>query len=124
MPDLDVSDILLDPDFCEQISVIRNVQIVDAHGRAQQTPTTIQIYAVVTQGSMLPMERAQELTLAREVITVHSQTRLLASATGRQADIVVWKGSNFVVKKQSDWSQYGNGFTAAECELQDTVGQA
>jgi hypothetical protein len=124
MPDLDVADVLLDPDFCEQITVIRRVQAVSTSGAAFASNTqNLIITGVVTIGSMLALKRASDYELANNVITVHSQTRLQGPTANGYPDIVVWKGNKYVVKRQSDWSHYGQGFTAAECELQDTTGE-
>lgn len=121
MPNIDVTEVLLDPDFCETVTVKRIAQSVDVHGRASQTQTTFSMVAVVTAGSLSPMLRAEDYELSKNTITVHSKTLLRAPVAGGQPDIVVWNGNDYVVKKSYNWSHYGAGFTAAECDLQDTV---
>jgi hypothetical protein len=123
MPDVDVTDLLTDPDFVEQVTVRRITQTVSSGGIAQQSESDFTITAVVTIGSMLASTRSQDYALAKNMITVHSKSRLLGPTATMQADIVVWKGNNYVVKRPYDWSHYGPGFTAAECELQDTTGE-
>lgn len=121
MPFLDVSDVLLDADFAESLTVNRIAQTVDpTTGLAVQTTTTLTIVAVVTQGSMNPVIRAEDYELSRKTITVHSQSKLQAAVVGSQPDVVVWNGSNYITKMVSNWSHFGAGFYAAECELQDT----
>lgn len=121
MPDLDVSDILLDPDFMEEITVRRITQSVGSNGVATQSETIFVCSAVVTIGDMKPLDRTPEAEVAHNVITVHSTTPLRDTVSGTQPDIVVWKDSNYVVSRNYDWSHYGSGFTASVCELQDTV---
>lgn len=122
MPDLDVSDILLDPDFVEQITVNRIAQTTTTGGIVTPTTTVFTPYAVVTQGSMRDLRREPDYELADAVITVHTRAfRLIGPQPGLEPDVVVWGGDSYVVKKSYNWSHYGAGFTAAECELQATV---
>jgi galactose-6-phosphate isomerase len=121
MPDIDVTDLLVDPDFCEQITVRRLTQSISVNGRVVNGETDITIIAVVEAGSVRPMERTPATEISKDTITVHSQTILHGPTNGNQPDIVVWRGSNYVVSKVYDWSHFGKGFTAAECNIQDTV---
>jgi len=50
-------------------------------------------------------------------ITVHSQFNLIAGADGIDADIVTWNGRQYTVTNVGDWSRFGIGFTASNCEL-------
>jgi hypothetical protein len=50
-------------------------------------------------------------------ITVHSQFNLIAGSDGIDADIVTWNGRSYTVTNVGDWSRFGIGFTAANCEL-------
>lgn len=121
MADLDVSDVLDDPDFANQLTVIRKTQAVSNSGVAFNPATTnISIYGVVTVGSMLPLQRAADYELAKKIITVHTRTTLFGVQAGYEPDIVVWNGNNYVVKRPNNWSHFGQGFTANECEMVDT----
>jgi len=121
MADLDVSDVLDDPDFSDPIIITRKTQEVANSGFEFNPATTkLNIYGVVTVGSMLPMQRAADSELAKKVITVHTRTTLYAVQAGFEPDIVTWNGNNYVVKKPNNWSHFGQGFTANECEMIDT----
>ena len=122
MPDLDVSDILLDPDFAETITVNRTTQVVSSLGVVSNTITAYSKVAVVTIGPLHDVLRTPDYELANNIITVHIRGfRLIGPEPGYQPDVVVWGGDNYVVKKSYNWSHYGAGFTAAECELTATV---
>jgi hypothetical protein len=48
---------------------------------------------------------------------VHSRFLLQAGSDGQDADIVTWNGRSYTVTNVGDWSRFGIGFTAANCEL-------
>lgn len=117
MPLLDVSDVLLDPMFAQVLTVIRRTQNVGENGVVSYTEETLNPVGVITAGSPEALKRADDAQIAKGMIVVHSTIPLRDPDGGFDADTVVWKGNRYVVKKSYDWSDYGNGFTAAECEL-------
>jgi hypothetical protein len=122
MADLDVTDILLDPDFCDLLNVTRTTQSVGSNGIVTNTTTTLTPYGVITIGSPKGVIRTAEYEADTNMITVHTRGfRLIDAQPGKQPDIVVFGGDPYVVKKSYNWSHYGAGFTMAECELQSTV---
>ena len=121
MANLDVSDILDDPDFLTGVQLKQRVRTIGDDGRSTVVETVTDIFAVVTQGSLAPLTRSSDFELARKNIVVHSRTRLRGPQAGYEPDIVVWKGLEFVVTKSYDWSDFGQGYTAAECDLLATT---
>ena len=121
MPDIDVSDLLLDPDFTDTFTVTRQAQSVGTDGRAVIATQKFTIQGVVTMGSMEPFEQTQESIQSRKSITVHSQFKLLDPTVGFSPDIVTYNDNQYLVRKAYDWSRYGQGFFAAECDLKTPV---
>lgn len=117
MPLLDVSEILLDPDFVDSLVCARNTQTVDDSGIATDTPNCIPFYGVVTNNTGDLLMRLAEGSRITGSITVHSQFNLIAGADGIDADIVTWNGRQYTVTNVGDWSRFGIGFTATNCEL-------
>jgi len=117
MPLLDVSEILLDPDFVDSLVCARNTQVVGDDGLAVDTPTATPFYGVVTNNTGDLLMRLAEGSRITGSITVHSQFNLIAGADGIDADIVTWNGRQYTVTNVGDWSRFGIGFTASNCEL-------
>jgi galactose-6-phosphate isomerase len=117
MPWLDVSSVLLDPDFIDSLVCARNTQTVDDNGIATDTPTCTPFYGVVTNNTGDLLMRLAEGSRITGSITVHSQFNLIAGADGIDADIVTWNGRKYTVTNVGDWSRFGIGFTASNCEL-------
>ena len=120
MPYIDVTDLMSDPDFCESVTLRRTSQTVDSNGFTTLVEVDSTITVIVTPLNPDFM-RSPEFQNAKSAITVHTQTPLFAVVAGYNPDIIVWKGSNYVVKRASDLSHFGRGFTSASCILLDTA---
>jgi galactose-6-phosphate isomerase len=117
MPLLDVAEILLDPDFVDSLVCARMSQVVGDDGIAVDTPTSVPFFGVVTNNTGDLLMRMAEGSRINGSITVHSQFNLVAGSDGIDADIVTWNGRQYTVTSVGDWSRFGIGFTAANCEL-------
>ena len=95
----------------------QNRNTVGANGLATDAQTSTPFYGVVTNNTGDLLLRLAEGSRISGSITVHSQFNLIAGADGLDADIVTWNGRNYTVTNVGDWSRFGIGFTAANCEL-------
>jgi hypothetical protein len=124
MPLIDVDDILTDPDFVEPITVLRRAQQISNTGRVSTLNQTFAgILACVQPQSDQPMIRGPEQQSLPGLISVHTLFRIRGIAPGYQPDIVIWNGTQFVVNKVYNWSQYGRGYVMAECSSMDSTDQ-
>ncbi|MBK0062154.1 MULTISPECIES: hypothetical protein [unclassified Acinetobacter] len=118
MPNLDVSDVLLDPDFmtkdlkCKRVSVV-----VGGNGRPNKTEQEFQFSGVVTTNSGQNMDRREDGTLIKGAINIHTKTQLTAGDNDHQADEITWKGKIYYVVQVLDNLHYGHGFNKAICDL-------
>lgn len=118
MPLLDVSDIILDPDFADAITVYRQAVSTDTYGDVIRTETaTPNVVAVITPDKWSTLQRQAEGSNVSEVVTVITQFRLQASMDGYDADEIVWNGKRYVVIAVGDCSRYGAGFVEASASI-------
>jgi hypothetical protein len=117
MPLLDVSDVLLDPDFFDTLVCTRNVQTVGDDGMATNTSTDTPFIGVVTSDSGDILTRMETGSRVKGSILVCTKFRLVESAPGIDADIVTWDGSRYTVTTVNNYSRYGAGFVEAYCDL-------
>lgn len=123
MPFLDVTDVLLDPDFLDTtLSVTRNAQTVTDGGIAVDTTTTTSFYGVVTSLNGSVLQRVAEGEHIEDTITIHTPYRLIAGQAGYDADVVNWQGRQWTVTNVNDYSTYGRGFVAATCTMKQLSG--
>lgn len=116
MPRLNVTRVLFSREFVDRSLVCRrNVQVVGDDGRAVDTPTDTPFAGVVTNDQGDILKRLPEGSYVTGSIMVHSKFPLVAGKDGLNADQVSWKGDWYTVINVSDWTTYGEGFTAAIC---------
>lgn len=118
MPWLDVSDILTDPEFVDNSLVCaRNSQTVGGDGIAVNTPVSVPFSGVVTNDTGDQLMRRADGTRIEGSITIHTKFPLIDGRMGYDADVITWQSRQYTVVNVRDWSTYGAGFTAAQCEL-------
>lgn len=118
MPTLDVSDVLLDPDFMtKDLSCKRILLTIGDNGRPVKTEQTFQFSGVVTTNSGQNMDRRPDGTLIKDAITIHTKTPLTAGSKDQQADEITWKGKTYYVVQVLDNKHYGSGFNKVICDI-------
>ncbi len=118
MPDIDVSEILTDPDFLDSTLVcVRSVQTVGADGIAVLAQTKTRFAGVVTQDAGAVLRRIAAGERITGSISVVTYFRLLAGSPTNTADVVQWGTNSYTVSQVSDYSRYGAGFVEAICDL-------
>lgn len=117
MPELDVSDILSDPDIADVFVVKRRADVIDvATGRSTVQVTEYpNVIGVVLHVDPSDNERKEEAQMTSLTIAVVTRFRLRAAAEAWQPDIVRLGGIDYTVKKVLRHTRYGAGFVKAEC---------
>lgn len=120
---LDVSEVLIDPDFMDTMTCTRYAQTVASTGMAANTATTSTFYGVVTSESGDILDRTETGERVRGNIIIHTVFRLRdGSGTSQTADMITWRGSTYTVSKVNDYSHFGRGFVSAVCDLKPIAG--
>jgi galactose-6-phosphate isomerase len=123
MPLLDVSDVLLDPEFMDlTLSVTRNAQTVGNDGIAVLSSTTTPFFGVVTSLNGSVLTRVAEGERISDTITIHTKFKLIDGQSGYDADVVNWQGLQWTVTNVNDYSTWGAGFVTATCTLKQLSG--
>lgn len=131
MPFLDVTEVLLDPDFCDYTLVcIRKTQSVDVDGFATNADQSTPFNGVVTVDRALEAKRMAAGQNISGAILIVTQFRLTqgqqasAGAPALDADVVTYNGRQYRVTFVDPYTSYGAGFVQAHCELVDFNGGA
>ena len=129
MPFLDVTEVLLDPDFMDTTLVChRQIQTTDSDNFATNTVQDIPFSGVVTVDRALEAKRMAAGQNINGAILIVTQFRLTqgqaANGTDPEldADVVTYNGRNYRVTFVDPYISYGAGFVQAHCELVDFDG--
>lgn len=122
---LDVTEILMDPEIASRFNVVRRAEVVDDHGLSTLSlkPFKNKI-GVITATSPNTLDRGTDMQTMPRSITVVTKFKLQSEVTGFQPDVVVWKGSNYLVKSIDLYPHFGPGFYQAECHSMDRTDPA
>lgn len=120
MGQIDVSELLVDPDFVEQtpVTVISRTSTVNNRGRNELAEVSRNVIAVVQPASGNTLKRLPDGAQLSRWCTVYTQQTLKEGGEGGYPDIVVWKGRRYQVQLVADYSNWGAGWTRADCELE------
>ena len=130
MPQIDVSDVLLDPVVAgEAFTVQRRIETVNNFGQSTISVETFPAVGAITpsgDNSLVRDEAYQTNAKSIQVLTAFRLRGAAKDGAGNryQPDLVLWKGDSFVVRMVSDYSQYGAGFVQADCVSIDLLDQA
>ncbi|MGN5479518.1 hypothetical protein ACTMU2_29270 [Cupriavidus basilensis] len=120
---LDVTDVLMDPDFMDSgLECNRMTQTVDGRGRATNSSSTTLFSAVVTSDKGDILHRNADGSRIIGSITLHTPFRLSDGSAGLDADEIVWQGRTYTVVNVNDYSHFGRGFVCATCDLKPLSG--
>ncbi|HIE3985860.1 TPA: head-tail adaptor [Serratia marcescens] len=123
MPLLDVTEVLLDPDFVDTTLVChRQIQSRDDDNFTTNTQQDIPFSGVVTVDRSLEARRMAAGQNINGAILIVTQFRLTQGQPGLDADVVTYRGREYRVTFVDPYTAYGAGFVQAHCELMDFDG--
>ncbi len=120
MAQLDVTEVLSDPDFADDTLVCERASVTtDTLGRDSATLTLLPFTGVVTSDAGALLKRMAMGERIEDSITIHTTFLLTAGDATRQltADTVRWKGKRWTVSAVNDYSHFGAGFVGVTCDL-------
>lgn len=119
MADIDVSELLLDPDFVDSFSVVRTSFTVNSDGISQRTEQVLpDIIGAVQPASGRTLMTLAEASRVEGVYEVYTKYALRGPLEGQEADRIIWKGKRMIVTRSNDFTNYGDGYTYAVCTVE------
>ena len=113
---IDVSELLSDPDFVDEITIIRRKSIVNDNGENILSEQKFQTVASVQGNKSESLRKDEDRAILSDLITVYCKCKLYPESKNGYSDIIIWKCSRFeVYEVTEDFQNYGNGFTKAYC---------
>lgn len=129
MPLLDVTEVLLDPDFADDSLICRRqTQTTDDDNFPINTPQEFPFSGVVTVDRSLEARRMAAGQNINGAILIVTQFRLtqgsksINDGPNLDADLVIYNGGLYRVTFVDPYTRYGAGFVQAHCELMGQEG--
>lgn len=115
MSRIDVTDLLSDPDFVDDITQIKRVPSVNLQGRSKIGEVKIQTVGCVQPASGKTIFRLPEEFRVANVNEFFIKGTITATEKGKYSDILVFKGKRYEVQVVFDWSNWGEGYCEGTC---------
>jgi galactose-6-phosphate isomerase len=115
MADIDVTEILFDPDFSDEICLIDRVPTVDGFGRNILTEVKFDTVGCIQPASGKVIQRLPEDLRVANMSSFWLHAKIIATAPGKYSSVLVFRGTRYLVQTVFDWSNFGEGFTEGIC---------
>lgn len=112
---IDVSEIVTDPDFLEEVTLIRRAAMVDNFGDNTITETETTVEMVVLAGSGETLKRLPDGVRLTDAINIFYAEHLNAQTPGGYPDVIVRGGRRYQVQNVFDYGT--SGYWEADCLL-------
>jgi len=120
MSSIDVSEILNDPDFVQELTLIRRSSCVDGYGQNRIAETPICTIGCVQPISGRTLQRLPDAMRNANVQSFWIKQKLVNDSRSAYPDVIVKQGKRFIVQVVFDWSDWGEGYTEGTCVAQGT----
>lgn len=115
MAQIDVSELVSDPDFTDAMQVISRVPTVNALGENTLVETTFDSFGSVQPASGRTIQRLPDALRVANVSSFWFKGAIVASAPGQYPSILTFRGVRYQVQLVFDWSNWGAGYTEGVC---------
>lgn len=114
MADIDVSEVLFDPDLADLFDVVRREEIVGDNGRPViKERRHLSIVGVITAQSPADLLRRDDGQMMPRKYSLVTVFRLQGPGRGHQPDDIWLDGQRFTVTEVLPYSRFGSGFVEA-----------
>lgn len=115
MAQLDVSELMVDPDFVDKMSLITRVPIVNSKGENSFEETALLSVGSIQPASAKIVSKLPEKFQVANLSSFWFRGVIVATAPGEYSSILVFKNSRYQVQSVADWSNFGQGYTEGTC---------
>lgn len=115
MAQIGVSELLLDPDFIDPVSLVHRTQTVNSFGKTVLTETTINTIGSVQPANGKQIERLPEALRVGDVRSFFIKAEIVVDSSTAYPDIIVFNGQRFQVQLTKPWLNWGEGWNEGLC---------
>lgn len=115
MAQVDVSDLLLDPDFIDAMTLVHRTFVIDDFGVNQLTEVTQETFGSVQPISGRDLQRLPEALRMADVRTFFIKAQIQSDGASQYPDKIVFQGFTYQVQTTTDWLNFGQGWNSGTC---------
>jgi len=115
MAQLDISDLLSDPDFVDPVSIITRTSKPNSLGENVISETCTDSVGCVQPASGKTLQRLPEALRFANVSSFWLKSQIAVQEIGKYPEIIVFRGRRYQIQMVFDWSNYGSGYCEGVC---------
>jgi hypothetical protein len=115
---IDVAELMTDPDFVDQMSIIHRAPTVNDLGENELVEKCVYTVGSVQPTSGKTIQRLPEALRAANVKSFWIKGNIISSGDCKYPDILVFKNSRYQVQMVFDWTNWGQGWTEGVCVME------
>lgn len=115
MGNIDVTDLLSDPDLVDPVVIIHRTPCVDGFGENKLKEVGVSTVGSVQPASGKTLQRIPEAFRVANVMSFWVKGNIVSDGSCAYPDLIVYKGSRFAVQTIFDWKNWGEGFAEGTC---------
>lgn len=115
MADIDVSDLLLDPDFTDPLTLIHRTSTVSSLGKNTLVETRVDTYGSVQPISGKDMVRVPEALKMSDIRTFFIKAEILSDGASQYPDIIEFFSQRYQIISVEPWLNFGEGWNKGLC---------
>lgn len=115
MGQIDITDLLVDPDFVSPLTLIHRKSCVNNHGDNELQEIGIGTVGSVQPASGKTLQRLPEAFRVANVMSFWVKGKIVSDGSCAYPDIISYKGSRYAVQVIFDWMNWGAGWCEGTC---------
>lgn len=115
---IDTTDLLVDPDFVNALSLIHRTPTVDNYGQLQLSSVTVNTIGSVQPITGKALQRVPESLRVADVRSFWIRGDIIADGSSQYPDLISYGGQSYAIQITFPWTNWGAGWTEGVCVRQ------
>jgi hypothetical protein len=115
MGQIDVTDVLADPDMVDPVVLTHRIPTVDNYGSNQLTEEAVNTFGSVQSVSGKTLARLPDEYRVANVMSFWIRGKIIADGKNRYPDLICFNGERYAVQAVFDWTNWGAGWCEGTC---------
>ena len=112
---IDVSALLLDPDFVNPLNLIHRTSTINTFGKTELVESTVATFGSVQPASAKEVQRLPEALRVADIRRFWVKAEILMDGLSQYPDLIEFQGKRFQVINTEPWLNFGSGWNTGLC---------
>lgn len=115
MAQVDVTELLSDPDFVDPIELVTRVTAINNFGENIIGEKTTPSVGCIQPADTATVEKLPDALRVGDIRSFWFKGVIIAAAPGKYTSVLIFQGQRFQVLDVAPWSNFGEGYTEGLC---------